>query len=462
MVSDDFLGQLADHVGADHVLVDPDLRASYERDWTGRWQGQCLAVVRPASTAQVSAVLRTCAARGVSVVPQGGNTGLVGGATPRGSRPQIILSSLRLSTIEDVDRTTGQLTVGAGVPLAKLQSVARAAGFDAGLDLGARGAATVGGIAACDAGGLQALRYGTARRRIAGIEAVLADGSVITRLNGLPKDNAGYDLPGLLIGSEGTLGFFTRVRWSCVDAQVARATALLALDSVAQAAAIASALRWSLPDLEMLEFLTEAGITLVRDRLSVSLPMPLSPVWVLLECAAREDPSEGMLKTLSELGADERSAVAVDSTGRQRLLRFRESLPEVINREGICHKLDVGVPLARLAGFYDQLQRLVWHQAPGARLIVFGHLGDGNLHINICGLPPEDQTIDAAVLKLVAEHGGTISAEHGVGVLKTRFLSLVRSPDDLRAMRLVKHALDPGWILNPNVILHADPLDPSA
>jgi FAD/FMN-containing dehydrogenase len=455
-MTEGFMSGLAHYVGDDNVIVAPDVRASYETDWTRRWHGRCIAVVRPADAAQASEVLQMCGDRGVRIVPQGGNTGLVGGATPRGSAPQIVLSSARLTKIGDVDRGAGQVTVGAGVTVAALQRTARTCGFEAGLDLGARDTATVGGVAACDAGGLQAMRYGTARRRIVGLEAVLADGTIVRRLAGLPKDNAGYNVPALLVGSEGTLGFITQVRWSCVSRKEARVVVLIAVESVSEAVAMATSLRWGVPSVEMIELLTETGIRLLGDRLSAPLPVPPAPAWVLVECADSVDPSERLIEVLSDLGVGERSAFAVDASSRRRLLRLREALPELITQDGISHKLDVGVPLDSLSAFYDELRQLVRERSPSHRLIVFGHLGDGNVHVNILGPDPDDEAVDAAVFELVAEHGGTISAEHGVGVLKARFLPLVRSAGELRMMRLIKQALDPASILNPNVVLEEE------
>jgi len=236
-------------VGEGHVLTAADLRAGYETDWTGRWQGEALAVVRPADTPQVAAVARACASHRAAIVTQGGNTGLVGGATPADPRPGILLSTRRLDSLGDADRALMQLPCGAGVTLAALQQAAAGAGLQAGLDLAARDSATVGGLAACNAGGLQAVRHGTARRRIAGLEAVLADGAVVSRMSGLRKDNAGYDLASLLIGSEGTLGVITRVLWSMVPRPSDRALALVAVDSAGDAVGVARELLPRLPSL---------------------------------------------------------------------------------------------------------------------------------------------------------------------------------------------------------------------
>jgi FAD/FMN-containing dehydrogenase len=447
------LTRLRTLVGPRDVLTSPETKAAYESDWTGRWRGACLGVVRARDARQVSAVIAVCAQYGVPIVPQGGNTGLVGGGTPDGSGQQIVLSLRGLDEIGEVDVASGQVTAGAGVSLARLQEAARAAGFDAGLDLGARDTATVGGLAACDAGGLKAFRYGTARRRIIGLQAVTADGTIVQRMSGLLKDNAGYNLPALLIGSEGTLGVITAVRWSLVPRLDARATALLALKSVGDAAAVAGALRARAPSLEMLELMTEAGIRRTLAYLSVSAPVPVSPAWMLVECAARTDPQEELTAALDSAGITDNAIVAVDAVGRERLLRIREAHPEAVNHDGVSHKLDVGVPLEALVEFLERLEAVVEDAAPGARLITYGHLGDGNIHVNVLGPDPADASVDGAILALVADCGGTISAEHGIGRHKPGYLRLIRSDGERRLMAAIKHAFDPTTILNPGAVL---------
>lgn len=440
-------------VGDDHLLAGPDLRAGYEVDWTGRWRGSCLAVVRPGDGGQVAAVLRACGERGVAVVPQGGNTGLVGGATPSDTGEEIVLSTTRLNEIGDLDVATRQIACGAGVTLARLQASAAAAGLQAGLDLAARDSATVGGLAACNAGGLQAVRYGTARRRIAGLEAVLADGGVVQRMSGLPKDNAGYDLAQLLIGSEGTLAVITRVLWSAAPRFDDRAVALVAVDSAGAAVDAARELLVRLPSLEMLEIIDEAAARIAIEHLSITPPLPITAAWVLVGCAGSSDPQEELAAALYETGLADDTVVAVDATRRARLMTIRESVTEALGAAGIPHKMDVGVPLARLAVFLDELPHVVADAALGARTFVYGHLGDGNMHVNVLGPAPDDETADDAVLQLAARCGGTITAEHGVGRHKARHLALVRSDDERAAMAAIKRALDPGGLLNPGVVL---------
>jgi FAD/FMN-containing dehydrogenase len=351
----DLISTLAAIVGERHVLVDADLRAGYETDWSNRWHGESLAVVRPADTREVSAVLRACAEHRVAVVTQGGNTGLVGGATPADRLGEIVLSMRRLDSLGDVDGALMQVPCGAGVTLARLQQAADEAGLQAGLDLAARDSATIGGLAACNAGGLQAVRYGTARRRIAGLEAVLADGTVVSRMSGMRKDNAGYDLASLLIGSEGTLGVITQVLWSLAPRFSDRALALVPVDAVEDAVDAARQLLARLPSLELLELIDEASVRLSLEHLSVTPPAPITAAWLLIGCASMGDAQEELAEALVESGLGERAVVAVDATRRQRLLSIRESVTEAIAAAGVPHKFDIGVPLAGLASFLDEL-----------------------------------------------------------------------------------------------------------
>jgi FAD/FMN-containing dehydrogenase len=451
-VSEALLSELEVIVDERDVLVDAELRSGYEVDWTGRWRGSCLAVVRPGDATQVAAVLRACGDHGVAVVPQGGNTGLVGGATPSTTGEQIVLCTTRLDELGPVDAATRQVACGAGVTLARLQQACADAGVQAGLDLAARDSATVGGLAACNAGGLQAVRYGTARRRIAGLEAVLAGGGVVRRMSGLPKDNAGYDLAQLLIGSEGTLAVITRVLWSAAPRFHDRALALVAVGSPAAAVEAARELLVRLPSLELLEIVDEAAVRLSLEHLSLAPPLPVTAAWLLVGCAGSSDPQEQLAAALYETGLADDTVVAVDATRRARLMTIRESVTEALAAAGVPHKMDVGVPLARLAAFLGELPRAVADAAPGASTFVYGHLGDGNLHVNVLGPAPDDEAADDAVLELAARCGGTIAAEHGVGAHKTRHLGLVRSGDELAAMSAIKRALDPRGLLNPGVI----------
>ena len=447
-VTTELLRTLGAIVGDAHVLTDDDTRAPYETDWTRRWSGRSAAAVRPGCAEEVAAVLRACGEHGAAVVPQGGNTGMVGAGVPRGG--EVLLSLTRLGGLGEVDAGSMQVSAGAGATLGALQAHARTAGLDAGLDFAARDSATVGGIVACDAGGLRAVRHGTARARVAGLEAVLADGTVVRRMSGLLKDNAGYDLPALLIGSEGTLGVVTAVRWRLVARNDARTLALVPLGALSEAAPLLRELRPRLPSLDACEFLTDEGLSLVLEHLDVPAPMERrAPAYVLIELAAREDPLEELAAAFEAVGIED-AVIADDSASRERLWRLRESHTEAISAAGVPHKLDVGVPLDALAPFCDAVREAM---PAGARTILFGHLGDGNVHVNVLGPDPEDEAVDESVLNLVAEVGGTISAAHGVGGAKARGLHLTRSPEEIEAMRAIKAALDPRGILNPGAVL---------
>jgi len=453
-VAEELITALVEVVGAPHVLTDADLRLVYERDWTGRFGGESRCVARPADTDEVAAVLAACRDHGTGVVPQGGNTGLVGSSVPRAG--EVVLSLTRMDSVGEVDAATAQLTAGAGATLAALQAAASAAGYEAGVDFAARDSATVGGLVACDAGGARALCHGTARARVAGLEAVLGNGAVIDRMGGLLKDNAGYALPALLIGSEGTLGVITRVRWRLVAALAKRVAALIGLESLDSAEPIMGVLRRELPSLEAADFFTEEGLSLVLEHLDRGPPLPgRPPAYLILECAARDDPTDELAAALEAAGIED-AVVADDTASRARLWQLRESHTDAIAGQGVPHKMDVGVPLHRLAEFARRAPGLVTELAPGARTILFGHLGDGNVHVNVLGPGPDDQAVDLAVLELAAECGGTISAEHGVGAAKAAYLGLVRGEGELETMRALKGALDPDGMLNPGVVLRPD------
>lgn len=442
--------ELGEVVGAEHVLTDPALTAAYETDWTRRYSGRARCVVRPGSTAEVAEVVRTCAHHGVPLVPQGGNTGVVGGGVPRGGSPdaQVVLSTRRLTRLDPVEAVAGQVTVGAGVTVAALREHARTAGFTYGVDLASRDSATLGGTIATNAGGIHVIRYGDTRAQLLGVEAVLADASVVSRLGGLLKDNTGYDLTQLLAGSEGTLGIVTAARvrlWPC---EPYVATVLVGVTGVEEALAIFAEVRGAVHGLRAVEYIEAAGVELVREVSGLPAPLPRShPAYLLVEVAGVSDPLE-RLADLAGSDAFGEAAVASDALGRERLWAYRERHTEAISTLGIPHKLDVALPLDRLAAFHAELPKAL----DGRQAYLFGHLGAGNLHVNVVGPAPDDLTVDEAVFRLVAEHGGTISAEHGIGVAKAGWLGLTRSGAEVAALRRVKDAFDPGGLLNPGVL----------
>jgi FAD/FMN-containing dehydrogenase len=444
---------LREIVGERHCLTDPALRASYETDWTRRWSGMALAIVRPGSTEEVAAALRAVADAGVGVIPQGGNTGLVGGSVPRGG--EVVLSTLRLTGIEDFDTDAGEVTVGAGTALAAVQAAVREAGWDVGVDLGARDTATVGGMVATNAGGVNVLRHGPMRRQLLGFEAVRADGSILRRLPGMQKDNTGYDLGGLIAGSEGTLAVITRVRLRLVPLLAHRAVAVLGLADARSAVDAASRLRRALASVLALELFTDEGLELVMRHAGVSPPFPSRrAVYLLVEVGdGATDPTDELVESLGALDADDDAvAVASDAAGRHRLWQLRERHTEAINTEGVPHKLDVSVPIDRYAELVERAPSVVAALDGTARTISYGHVGDGNLHVSILGPAPDDEATDDAVLELVLELGGSVAAEHGIGVAKVDWLVRDRGVEAVAAMRAIKDAWDPAGILNPGVL----------
>ena len=451
------LDTLRDIVGFQHCLTDAVMRASYETDWTRRFSGTALAVVRPKNVEEVAAVLRACADAAVAVVPQGGNTGLVGGSVPWDG--EVVLSTLRLKAIQDLDAEAGEVTVGAGATLTAVQERVRRSGWDVGVDLAARDSATIGGMVAANAGGVNVLRHGPMRRQLIGFEAVLADGTVLRRLPGMPKDNTGYDLAGLLAGSEGTLAVVTRVRLRLVSPLAQRAVAVVGFADAVTAVTAAGRLRRELASILALELFTDAGLELVMRHAGVAPPFPgRRPVYLLVEAGSdAADPTDELLGALEGLGVDdEAAAVASDPRGRHRLWQLRERHTESVNAEGVPHKLDVSVPAARYATLIERAPLVATAADPNARTICYGHVGDGNVHVNILGPAPEDERVDDAILALVLELGGSISAEHGIGRAKVGWLERDRGPEAVAAMRAIKAALDPLGILNPGVLLPVD------
>jgi len=439
-------------VGRTNVFSDDELCRPYEVDWTRRFSGRCAMVVRPGTTAETAAVLAACAERRVPVVTQGGNTGLVGASIPPDDTGTcVVVSTRRLAAIQPVDKPASQVTVGAGVTLAALQQAAAVEGLTFPVDLAARDSATVGGMIATNAGGLHVIRYGAMRQRVLGVEAVLADGTVISHLGGLLKDNTGYDLSQLLVGSEGTLAIITAARLSLVPETPYRAVALLGLDSTASALEVIDTLRGGLPGLQAAELFFDDGLALVRSHARLGPPLSRAyPVYLLIETAGRTDCTDDLFKALTLLDLpDDASAIGVDASTVAKLWEYRERHTEAVSAIGIPHKLDVTLPHSRLESFEKEVRLLLKRDFPDATLVLFGHAGDGNLHVNVVGPDPDDDAVDEAVLRLVASLGGSISAEHGIGRAKARWLGLSRSASEITTMKAIKSALDPLGILNP-------------
>jgi FAD/FMN-containing dehydrogenase len=448
-MTDPLADELRAVLGDDRVIAERALMAGYESDWTGRFRGRARLVVRPMSEAEVAATLRACAARGVAVVAQGGNTGLVGGAVPMDA---VVLSTTRLDELGPIDKGMREVAVGAGATLEALRAHVAPAGLAPGVDLASRGSATIGGMIATNAGGIHALRYGTMRDQLVGIEAVLADG---TRMG----DAAGLDPLALLPGSEGTLAVITGARLRLIPAWPERSTALVAYRDVAAAVAATGLLRDRLPDLEALELLDEAALHLGTVHAGQADPFGRDATertpgtaFALVETAAGHPTLDELSAALDGLPGVVDAVVAADGPARRRLWAIREGVVEAIAALGVPHKLDVALPLGTLAAFLAELGPAVVRADPAARVVVFGHLALGNLHVNVVGPAPDDDRVDGAVLRLVLEHGGSIRGEHGIGRAKTPWLALAEPAAEREARAAVKHALDPRGILNPGVL----------
>jgi FAD/FMN-containing dehydrogenase len=439
-------------VGDGAVLVDRDLTASYVTDWTRRFTGSTPAVVRPGSTAEVAEVVALARRYGVALVPQGGNTGLVGGGVPRAG--EVVVSLARLTGLGPVDRLAAQVTAGAGVTLAALAAHAAGDGLAFGVDLGSRDSATIGGMVATNAGGLHVVRHGAMRAQVVGVEAVLGTGQVVSRLGGLVKDNTGYDLAQLLCGSEGTLGVVTAARLRLVALPAQVVTALVGVGTVDEVVALAGEVRRALPDVAALELMTGPSLRLVGDYLGAAPPVaPDAGAYLLVEVASAGDPVPALAAAIEAHGGVHGTAVATEPGDRARLWRWREAHSEAGAAQGVVHKLDVTLPAGEMARFCADVVDRVEAARPGAVILLFGHVGDGNVHVNVVGPPADDEGVDDVVLGLVVERGGSISAEHGIGTVKKRWLERDRSAAEVAAMRAIKSALDPDGILNPGVLL---------
>ena len=470
-----FLDALRAVLGVAHVLHQPQDLAPYLTDWRKRYTGQALAVVLPGDTAQVAAVVQLCALHGVGVVPQGGNTGLVGGATPDDRGEQIVLSTRRLNRIRSIDPAAGVLVAEAGCVLADVQQAADAQGMLFPLSLAAEGSCTIGGNLSTNAGGTAVLRYGNARDLCLGLEVVTAQGEVLDALNLLRKNNTGYSLRDLYVGAEGTLGIITAAALKLFPRPAAQITALAAVQDVAAAIALLGRAQSRLGcSLTGFELMSAHSLQLVQHHFpQMSLPFDLPSAWcVLLESSEVEGESQGrarleaLLEAAMEDGQIVTATVAQSLAQSRALWHLRESIPLAQAQEGLNIKHDIGVPLSRMVAFVESTAELVTQALPGARLVVFGHLGDGNLHYNV----QAPQGADAA--RFLADHqtlcnrivhdaavacGGTFSAEHGVGQLKRDELQRYGNPVAVAQMRAIKRALDPRGLMNPGKLLPGEP-----
>ncbi|MEI8326272.1 MAG: FAD-binding oxidoreductase [Betaproteobacteria bacterium] len=463
-------------VGPDHVLTEGDLSA-YQTDWRRRSHGRALAVVRPASTGAVAQVVKVCAARHASIVPQGGNTGLVLGSTPDGSGTQIVLNLQRMCAVREVDAANLSLTVEAGCILQNVQQAAADAGLLFPLSLAAEGSCSIGGNLASNAGGTQVLRYGNARELCLGLEVVTAQGEVWSALGGLRKDNTGYDLRDLFIGSEGTLGIITAATLKLFPTPAARLTAWAALPTLEAAVRLLRLAHQHLgASLTGFEVMGRFALGLVarhfpQQRVPFMTAPGEGPAWaVLLESSDHESEAHArlQLERLLEVAYEQQvvsDAVVAESLGQARALwQIRESIPLAQSPEGLNIKHDISIPVSSIPRFVQATDALLAQRLPGVRLVNFGHLGDGNLHYNVqapVGVDPaaflreHEAEVNALVFESVRQFDGSISAEHGIGSLKVEHLEQHKSPVALALMRSIKQALDPHNTMNPGRVLRA-------
>ncbi|WP_370745845.1 FAD-binding oxidoreductase [Mycolicibacterium brumae] len=440
---------LAGVVGAPFVSTDADVLAARSVDHTGRYSGRAGALVRPADSAEVAAVLRICRDAGAHVTVQGGRTSLVAGTVPE--HDDVLLSTERLTTIGEVDTAERRVRVGAGVTAAALADAARAAGLVFGVDLAARDSATVGGMASTNAGGLRTVRYGNMGEQVLGLDLALPDGALLRRHSRVRRDNTGYDLTALFVGAEGTLGVITELDIRLHPTPRHRVTAIAGFARLADVVAAGRVLR-DVETIAALELVDARG-TAVAERL-LGVAAPTTARWMLLiELAGDDDQTGRLAELLDALDLDGEPAVGVDPAGQQRLWRVRESVNEILGAYGPPLKFDVSLPLSQVEDFQSAAGELLAAHAPEAIPVLFGHIGEGNLHLNVLRCAPAaERECYAQMMSLIAEHGGNVSSEHGVGSRKREYLSMAREPADIDAMRAVKAALDPTGYLNAAVL----------
>jgi FAD/FMN-containing dehydrogenase len=468
----EFLTQARALLGEAHVLT-TDL-AAYATDWRGKFTGVPLAVLRPGDTVQVAAAVKLCATHGVAIVPQGGNTSMCGGATPDGSGQQVVLSLSRLNRVRNIDPLNNTMTVEAGCVLQTLQELASEHDRLFPLSLGAEGSCQIGGNIATNAGGVQVLRYGNTRDLVLGLEVVLADGQVLNLLRALRKDNTGYDLKHLFIGSEGTLGIITAAVLKLFPAPHASAVAFAAFQTPQQALQLLGLMRGALGDrFTAFELMSEASVAMVRQYFPATpaLFAETHPWHVLMQAtdpgadegaqAALDTSFQAALEQALETGVVDDVVVATSVAQAEELWAVRENISEAQQHDGHNIKHDIAVPVSSVAAFIEEVQPLLHAAYTGVRPIVYGHLGDGNLHFNVSrpagwSTPDwqgESDRVNAIVLDVVARMQGSFSAEHGLGQLKNHEMALYKTPLEIDVMRRVKQALDPQGLMNPGKLL---------
>jgi FAD/FMN-containing dehydrogenase len=461
----DFCAALKALLGETGVLTDPTDRAPFERDWRGLVHNAAVAVALPKTAQQVADIVKLCAAHGIAIVPQGGNTGLVAGGVPIADTPQLILSFNRMNAIRSLDLAADCVIAEAGVPLATLQEAAATAGRLFPVSFAADGSAQLGGVISTNAGGVQVLSYGNMRAQVLGLEVVLNDGSIWHGLTALPKDNAGYDLKHIFIGAEGTLGLITAACLRLHPAPRAQAMALAGTSSAAQAMALFQAMRQVAgPALTLCEFMT-------ADAMALGGTAPFAaPAYLLLELSALEEDAapqallERVLEQALEAGTALDAVIAQSVREREALLALREAIPEGELQAGGSVKHDISVPLSRMAEMVAGTEAFIAQSHPGCRLNIFGHLGDGNLHINVrpaagqtlADLAPIKTGITDAIETLAVSLGGSFSAEHGIGQFRLAAMTAHKPPEALALMRRLKQAFDPAGLFNPGKTIPAE------
>ena len=468
--SPDTLDALVRIVGAEHAIRDETAMAPYLVEWRDRYRGKAALVLKPGETAEVSSILKIANEARTAIVPQGGNTGLVGGQIPFESGHEVVVSLERLNRVRDIDLASNTMIVEAGLPLAQAQQVAAGAGRLFPLSLASEGSAQIGGVLATNAGGMAVLAYGSARELALGLEVVLADGLVWNGLKSLRKDNSGYDLKDLIIGSEGTLGIITAAVLRLFPKIAERVTCMAGLNALDTAPEFfARALQDAGPALTAFEIMPRIGMEFVlRHGSSVRDPFPSPHQWyALFELTSPREGgelarlAEFLLGKSIEAGEIADAVVASSLAQGAELWRLRELMSEVQKEEGGSIKHDVAVPVARVPELVARANRLVELMIPGARPVPFGHLGDGNIHYNVSQPPGMDRTVflanwealNAAVHEIVLDLGGSISAEHGIGRLKRDLLPHAKQKLEIELMRKIKAAFDPNFILNPGKLL---------
>ena len=460
----DLIAALRGAIGTAHVLTDADDMAAYLMDWRGRYQGDALCVVRPGATEEVALVVRLCNEAKVAMVPQGGNTGLCGGATPRGG--EVVISLARLNRVRVIDADNNTITAEAGCTLHAVQEAAHAAGRLFPLSIASEGSATIGGCLSTNAGGVQVLRYGNARELSLGIEAVLPDGRVWNGLHGLRKDNTGYDLKHLFIGAEGTLGLITAAVLKMFPLPRRRATAWVAVASPAAAVSLLSQLRADCGDrVTAFELIGATALELVMQHIPGSRrPLAVPPAWqVLLELSefSASNPDVELENSLAKATGVQDAILAQNESQRLALWRLRENISEAQKTEGFSIKHDIAVPVSRIAEFVAAADAAIEKHFPGVRVVCFGHAGDGNMHYNLsmplgvdnAGLIARSHEANRVVHDIVHSLGGSISAEHGLGQLKRDEISRYKSETEMELMQSIKHVLDPYGLMNPGKVL---------